>query len=333
MSTKSKAIAKAVHEFETWTYDTKRRKVKLLRPLIRPDRGVEPVARLCAEFIATLHIENQTTNLLLQSQSNWQAVLYGDMFKFAPSDDKDIDTVFTCGELGVNGLAINKINNMLTTKHLHDAISDDMLKAMEEFGKNEHAPNQAGLHFMTFQLKTGKKVRATYVGEGVPVKDPMVEAFVKELNDEKTRMTMQHRIRVMADKGLYPFYTDIVDTAIGRQFSKWVLDPNLKLKHQPWMGLKGSKNKEFQKSVSHEIAFENQCVRKYYDLGIKHKAKVIDVQGRCIELEIQIDQVEDVVQPSFSTTYNTENGTRLGSIYSSSIGACSSSNLARSHAI
>jgi hypothetical protein len=203
-------------------------------------------------------------------------------------------------------LDAKSMDALQVTQHLDSVWQETSVgnaKFLADFGTITQAPESSGLTFLTFSLKQKTKVQVRWRGIGERKSTDALDKLVEFLNGDNPRVTIvrksqglmheldacyMHRVRVISDKGLMPFFTDLVDATLGERFKEYIADPDKKVEHMPWMQLPSDANSPARKryaahmakncfshlaewetvlsvAMVHETAFENECIEKYFN--------------------------------------------------------------------
>jgi hypothetical protein len=271
---------------------------------------------------------------IIMSHNGWEFRIDTSRMKPKPGPNGEGVSILEATELDAN-----KVGTLELAKHLesvlkHSFMEDADLQALSAFGTIKPEPEQSGLVFLTFNAK--RKVRARWVGSGLEEKDPEVERFLEIFNSKNPPLVtiarkMQvywpeldgnwlHRVRVVANRGLMPYFTEDANLIIEDRFKKYRDNSNMRLRHMPWMAVPGQTNKEaITQYVSHvarksfgtieeweitigaalcfEVEFENNCIDKYFNGKIEHKMKITSVRGTYAEAEVLVKPVKDIAAP------------------------------------
>lgn len=268
------------------------------------------------------------------SHNGWEFKIDTSRMKRKPAANGDGYKVLDATELDADKVGVLDLSKHLESDLQHLAMKDADLQALSAFGTIKQTPELSGLVFLTFNAK--RKMRARWVGSGPEKKDPEVERFLESFNSKnpplvtiarKTQVywpeldgNWLHRVRIVANRGLMPYFTDDVNLIVGDRFKKYRDDPNMRLRHMPWMARPGQTDKEaITEYASHvarksfgtmeeweltigaalcfEVEFENNCIDKYFNATTEHKMKIISVRGTYAQAEVSLKPVKDIAAP------------------------------------
>jgi hypothetical protein len=122
-------------------------------------------------------------------------------------------------------------------------------------------------------------------------------------------------------EGVWNYYKDVIGTIEGQLLNAWEKNPNKEIKHQIWMEIqvlkkaKGEVKKFASQALKrsfgsmreleitecialiYETMYENQVIRKYFDMDKYHQATVKQAVNGYVQLEVKVQKQDDYAMP------------------------------------